>query len=70
MNTWKRLLKAQKVHPSDDRWDRIQILNNGIKNFYFGEKKQRVGRGLVPSNSQTLWAAVRIAKDLNVESIP
>ena len=70
MNTRKRLLKAQKVHPTDYRRDRIKILNHEIKNFYFGQKKQRVRRGLVPSNSKTLWDAVRIAMDLNVESIP
>ena len=35
-----------------------------------GKKKQRVRRGLVPSNSKTLWDAVRIAKDLNIEPIP
>ena len=32
--------------------------------------KKRVRRGLVPSNSKTLGDAVRITKDLNVESIP
>ena len=25
---------------------------------------------MVPSNSKTLWDAVRIAKDLNIETIP
>ena len=62
--------KAQKNLPSDQRRDRIKILNHEIKFFYFGQKKPRVRRGLVPSNSKTLWDAVRIAKDLNIETIP
>ena len=40
MNTRKRLLKAQKNHPSDDRRDRIKILNHDIKNYYFRQKRE------------------------------
>ena len=40
MNTRRILLKAQKVHPTDDRRDRIKIKNHEIKNFCFGQKKE------------------------------
>ena len=34
MNTKKRLLKTQKSHPSDDRRDRIKILNHDYHRIY------------------------------------
>ena len=70
MNTRKRLLKVQKVNPCNLRRDKIKVLNYEIKVFYSGQKKKRVRKGVLPGNSKSLWDAVKIAKDLNVETIP
>ena len=58
------------MNPCNLRRDKIKVLNYDIKVFYSGQKKKRVRKGVLPGNSKSLWDAVKIAKDLKVETIP
>ena len=49
---------------------RIKNLNIEIKNHFVTLKKKKVRLGLIPGNSNSLWTSVKIAKDLNIQSIP
>ena len=69
-NTRKRLLKKLKRNPSNEIRDKVRALNCEIRNFYYGRTKQNVRRNMIPGNSKSLWDAVKIAKDLNIEPIP
>ena len=33
-------------------------------------KRARVRKGIIPGNTKSLWKAVKVAKDINVEDIP
>ena len=46
------------------------MLDKKIKSFYFMAKSRNVKRAIVPGNSGSLWKAVKIAKDVNIEPIP
>ncbi len=70
LNARKNCLKKYKLLPSDPLKTKIKNLDICIKNHFFHEKRKKVRRGILPGNSKTLWAAVRIAKDQNIESFP
>ena len=62
---------------SKNRWQRNQSKTfdfcNSVKELYraFGvTSTQNVRRNMIPGNSKSLWDAVKIAKDLNIEPIP
>ena len=70
LNARKNLLKKFKLRPNFDLKAKIKSLDSNIKNHFYQEKRKRVRRGILPGNSKSLWAAVRIAKDQNVQSFP
>ena len=70
LNARKNSLKKFKIHPSDTLKSKIKTLDSKIKSHYFHEKRKNIRRGILPGNSKSLWAAVRIAKDQNIESFP
>jgi hypothetical protein len=41
-----------------------------IKNHFVSIKRNNVRRGIIPGNIKTLWDAVNIAKDRNIEDLP
>ena len=49
---------------------RIKNLNCEIKNYYRMEKGNKVRRNMIPGNTKSLWDAVKIAKDKNIEKMP
>ena len=70
LNSRKYLLKKFKHRPTVDLKVKIKNLDSSIKNHFYHDKRKRVRRGILPGNSKSLWTAVRIAKDQNVESFP
>ena len=49
---------------------RIRHLSTEIKSHFTTEKRMKVRQGIKPGNSKTLWEAVKIAKDQNIEDLP
>jgi hypothetical protein len=45
-------------------------LNKCIRKFFYKRKTESVRKIIVPGNSQSLWKAVRTAKDVNLSSLP
>ena len=66
----KRLLKNYKSNPNQVTKDRIRNLNVEIKQFYTNQKKYYIQRSILPNNSKSLWKAVKIAKNVNIEKLP
>ena len=66
----KRLLNSMKRNPDDELKKRLKQLNAEIKNHYRMNKRMRVRKGIIPGNTKSLWKAVKVAKDTNVEDIP
>ena len=52
------------------RSERIKKLNNEIKTHFHTKMKKKVRRIIVPGNNQSLWKAVKIAKDINTNDLP
>ena len=48
----------------------IGILNAEICAFHYTKKKSSVRNGILPGNSESLWTAVKLAKDIGAEHIP
>ena len=70
LNARKNLLKKFKANPSVTLKTKIKSFDTNIKCHFFQEKRKKVRRGILPGNSKSLWTAVRIAKDQNIESLP
>ena len=70
LNASKNLFKKFKVNPSVILKTKIKSFDTNIKFHFFQEKRKKVRRGILPGNSKSLWTAVRIAKDQNIESLP
>ena len=66
LNCRKRLLSKQKRNPTADTATRIRNLSKEIKTYFYGATKNKVRRGIIPGNTKTLWDAVKIAKDTNI----
>ena len=70
LNRRKGLLnKLKKEHRQDIKIE-IKQIDKAIKGYYHKKKASDVKRTIIPGNSSSLWKAVKIAKDLNVESLP
>ena len=70
LNLRKRLIKRLKADKNPDTQNRIKNLNFEIKNHFVSIKRKNVRRGIIPGNSKTLWDAVNVAKDRNIEDLP
>ena len=70
LNRRKRLLKQQKINQTIDKKLCIQALNMEIKVYFMEKKRKQVRNGIIPGNSKSLWAAVNIAKDINIANLP
>lgn len=66
----KRLLKKQKKIKSPELAARINILNKEIRSFHHSKRSNKIRKTIIPGNTQSLWKAVKIAKDVNVASLP
>ena len=49
---------------------RLKNLSLEIKYHFTNETKSKVRRGIKPGNNKTLWDAVKIAKNQNIEDLP
>ena len=70
LNVRKRLLKKQRTLPSIELKKRIKNLNAEIRSHFHSQKKLSVRRGISPGDTKSLWKAVKIAKDQNVNELP
>ena len=70
LNLRKRLLKSLDKRPSNILRDRIKNLNCEIKNHYRNQKFNSIQRSIIPGNSKSLWTAVKIANNQNINKIP
>ena len=72
MNRRNNLLKKIKSNPTNSlsARDEVRTLNKEIKYFFFQSKGKSVRHGIIPGNSKSLWDAVKIAKDINSNSLP
>ena len=69
-NRRKGLLKKIKKEHRQDIKIEIKLIDKAIKGYYHKKKACNVKRTIIPGNSSSLWKAVKIAKDLNIESLP
>ena len=69
-NARKNLLRKLKIRPTDTLKQKINQFDTAIKKHYYLQKRKKIRRGILPGNSKSLWSAVRIAKDQNIEGFP
>ena len=70
INLRNRLLKRLKITKDHETKSRVKNFNIEIKTHFAQLKRKKVRLGLIPGNSKSLWTSVKIAKDLNIQSIP
>ena len=70
LNKLKRLLKIFNKNKTTEHKDKIKILDKEIRQYYYQKKKNSVRSKIIPNNTKSLWDAVRIAKDLNIQNLP
>ena len=70
LNKRKKLLQQYKVNKSAETKAQIKILDRVIKSHFSSDKWKLVRREIIPGNSGSLWKAVKIARDVNVTTIP
>ena len=70
LNLRKKLLKKIKQEKTPEIRNRLKNLSVEIKHHFINEKRTKVRQGMKPGNNKTLWDAVKIAKDLNIEELP
>ena len=66
----KRLLKTLEKKPSNPLRDRIKNLNIEIRHHFRSLKTKSIRRKITPGNSKSLWDAVRLAKNVNIQQLP
>ena len=49
---------------------RIKNLNVEIRNHFYFEKRNNIRRKIIPSNSKSLWSAVKTSKDMAASFLP
>ena len=69
LNLRKRLLKIERLRSSNVNMPRIRSLNVELKRFFSGARATGVRRAAM-GNNVNLWKAVKVAKNLNMDSIP
>ena len=72
INKLARLLKKIKYNNAAITQTRHEIksLNKEVKQFFHNVTTKQVRRGIKPGNSKTLWNAVKLAKDCNLNTLP
>ena len=70
INQRNRLLKKLKISHNSVLKGRINNLNCEIKLHFTQIKKRKIRLGIIPGNNKSLWDSVKIAKDLNAQTIP
>ena len=70
LNLRKRLIRKLKLDKTQETKSRIKNLSVEIKAHFTNQKKHMVRQGIIPGNNKTLWEAVKIAKDLNIDDLP
>lgn len=70
MNIRKRLLFKFKTNKCIDIKLKIKHLDKRIRDHFNNEKQKRVRQSVIPGNQGSLWKAVRVANDLNVDQLP
>ena len=70
INQRKRLLKSFKITKCIETKIRIKTLDKEIRFYFNTAKRKNVRRLITPGNTQSLWRAVKIARDVNVSAIP
>ena len=66
----KRLLKNLDKNPSNELRNRVKNLNFEISHHFQSLKTQSVRRKITPGNSKSLWDAVKLAKNINIQQMP
>jgi hypothetical protein len=70
LNIRKRLLKQQKTSNTPALCAQLETLNKEIRDLFQKKKSKKVCKTIIPGNTQSLWKAVKIAKDVNVSHLP
>ena len=70
LNLRNRLLKLFKNRGTFDLKTRIKSLNAEIRNHFHSIKRKDVRKKIIPGNSKSLWDAVKMSKDIIVNSLP
>ena len=70
INLKKKLLKKLKSESNQETKSRIKNLSMEIRTHFKNEKRSKVRQEIIPSNNKTLWEAVKIAKDFNIDDLP
>ena len=61
-------MKILRSNRDEGTSDQVKHLNIEIRNHYTEMEKRNVRRNIIPGNSKSLWKAVNIVKDINIES--
>ena len=70
LNIRHRLLKNLKKCPTQVLKAKIVSLDTTIRTLYRSQKTINVRKVIIPGNTQSLWKAVNIAKDINCPTLP
>ena len=70
LNVRHRLLKNFNRTKNISIKTQIRSLDQKIRAYFREKRKNEIRKSLRPGDSKSLWKAVRVAKDLNPESIP
>ena len=70
LNKRKRLLNKYKKDKLPETKTLIKKLDKVIKDFFHKQKRSNIRRSILPNNSKSLWDAVKLAKNLNINTIP
>ena len=69
-NLRKNLPSKYKITKDDETRSTMKMLDKDIKRFYHETKKNNVRRQIKPGNTETLWKAVKAARDVNISTMP
>ena len=70
LNERKRLLRSNRNSVTTEKSNPIKRLNKQIKAHFHTKVKKNVRRSIIPGNTQSLWKAVKVAKDTNTNELP
>ena len=70
INRRRYLLKKSKHNRNLEIKEDIKNLNREIRNFFHTKKNERIRKIILPGNTQSLWKAVKVSKDVNTSSLP
>ena len=70
LNVRKRLIKRLKNDKTADLRDRVRSIDKEIKRHFTAKKSEQIRRTIKPNNCQSLWKAVKIARDVNIDALP